>query len=80
MAAVAKANLSLALSVGCITGAEAKALLEKIEFLARHYEQAEEAVSAIADFERAVFADDEVHIDELGHQFEILTWFDDVPQ
>lgn len=77
MAAIVKANLSLALTIGCVTGAEAQTLLEEIEFRARHHEKAEVAFSAIADFERAVFADDEVRIDELGQQFEMLTWLDD---
>ena len=78
MAAVAKANLSLALSTGCVTATEAQTILEEIELRARHHEKAEVVTSSIADFERAVFADDQVRINELGDQFEVLTLFDGV--
>lgn len=77
MAAIAKANLSLALSAGCVSGAEAHMILGEIESRAQHHKEVEVAVSAIADFERAAFADDQVRIDELGQQFELLTWFDE---
>lgn len=76
-AEVAKGSLSVASSTGCITNAEAQATLEEITSQTRHHEKAELTNSAILDFERALFANDEIRTNELAQQVEMLTMLTD---
>jgi hypothetical protein len=74
----AQANLSFAMNVGCVSGADARKLMAQTEANARRNEHAEITTAAIFDFNQAMLATGEYRTNELASKFEELSFLDDV--
>jgi hypothetical protein len=72
---IAQANLSLGMTTGKISSAEAQKLLFELQQRAKHHEMSKVATACIVDFERAMSAKDEWSAQDLAQKFDELAIF-----
>lgn len=78
MGKIAQANLSLGMSTGRISSAQAQMHLSELQQRARHHEVAKIVTTCIVDFDRAISAKDDWCAEDLAQKFDELAVFGDV--